>query len=85
MENNFYIATTYSSGVYGAGPYGGTTTSSSGSGSSSSSGSNLSTSSGSLLTNTGFDIALIVTLASVITLAAVLIRFWKRPASNKTT
>jgi hypothetical protein len=37
-------------------------------------------SSGGVLTNTGFDIALIVTVACIIALAAVLVRFWKRPA-----
>ena len=39
-------------------------------------------SSGNILTNTGFDIALIVTVACVIALAAVLVRFWKRPAQG---
>jgi hypothetical protein len=40
-------------------------------------------SAGGVLTNTGFDILLIVTLACTIILAAVLVRFWKRPAKKR--
>jgi hypothetical protein len=34
------------------------------------------------LSNTGFDIAIIITIACVITLIAVIARIWKRPKRN---
>jgi hypothetical protein len=39
--------------------------------------------SGSILTNTGFDILLIVTLACTIAFVAVIVRFWRRPAISQ--
>jgi len=41
--------------------------------------------SGGLLTNTGLDIAVIVTLACAITLVAVVVRISKRPKRNTNT
>lgn len=68
-----YLAYAYNSGAYGAGAYEtGSNTAANGSG-------------GSILTNTGFDIAVIVTLACVITFTALVVRLWKRPGHNLST
>jgi len=40
-------------------------------------------SSGASLSNTGFDLALIITFACIIALAALVIRFWKKPKVTK--
>jgi hypothetical protein len=74
---NSYFSSVYGSGTYDGSTYNGATTSDS---TGSSSGS---ASSGGSLTNTGFDITLIVTIACVMLLAAVIIRFWKRSAKNE--
>ena len=72
MEHSFEVfGATYDCGSYGAGTFD--------NGSCSTSSTSGGTSSGSLLTNTGFDIALAVTVACVIIFAALVIRFWKRP------
>lgn len=67
---NNYLAVVYGGGKYATNVY------------SSSGDSSTASSAGSSLTNTGFDITLIITIASVILLAAVLVRFWKRPSKN---
>jgi hypothetical protein len=36
-----------------------------------------------LLTNTGFDLAVIITLASVLLIVAILVRAWKRSDKTK--
>jgi hypothetical protein len=79
MMHSFFFASTYDTGAYGACSYEtGSTTCSTGS-----SGGTASTtgSSSSVLTNTGFDILVAVTIACVITFVALLVRFWKRPAT----
>lgn len=65
-----FVAATYDCGAYGASSY--------------ETGA-CQTTGGGKLTNTGLDIALVVTIACAIALIAVLVRFWKRPAkkSNK--
>lgn len=42
------------------------------------------TGTGGVLTNTGFDIALISSIACLLIFAALVIRFWKRPARDVT-
>jgi hypothetical protein len=62
-----YGACSYGSSTYQNGTCQTTTTTTGGS------------SSNSLLTNTGFDILLIVTIACFLAFVALLVRFWKRP------
>jgi predicted MFS family arabinose efflux permease len=71
----YTFASTYGSGTYNTSTYNGATTTSTGSGSGSSAG-------GSVLTNTGFDVILAVTVACLIVFAALVVRFWKRPAKK---
>jgi hypothetical protein len=59
------FASVYGSGAYDSSTYNGAQSSTS--------------SSSSVLTNTGFDIALIVTVACVLALLAIIVRVWKRP------
>jgi len=68
MQYITYLATVYGQGAYNSSTYqdGGTG----------------SVSSGGLLTNTGFDILLIVTLACSLAFLALLVRFWRRPAKR---
>lgn len=72
-----FFATTYGQSPYNSNNYNGTNTTGS-SGGSSSGGS----AGGASLTNTGFDALLVVTLAAVILLTAVVVRFIKRPAKK---
>jgi hypothetical protein len=74
----YILASTYGSGAYNTSTYNGATSTSTGSGSGS--GGNAG---GGVLTNTGFDIALAVTLACVIVFVALAVRFWKRPGKNQ--
>ena len=62
------FAQTYGSGSYNSATYGQDGSTSAGS-----------STSGGILTNTGFDIALIISLACLITFVALMVRFWKRP------
>ena len=73
----YFFASTYGSGTYNTDVYNGsaTTGTSTGSGGGSSAG-------GGVLTNTGFDVILAVTVACVIVFAALVVRFWKRPAKK---
>lgn len=81
----FYLASTYNSGAYGASTYatstqhskGGSGSTHTGAGSTQTGGSSPT---GNVLTSTGFDIALAVTVAAVIMFSAAVVRFWKRPA-----
>ena len=70
LTNSF--AATYDTCAYGVSTYenGSCQTSGSGSGSSA----------GGLLTNTGFDLLLVATMACAIVFVALVVRFWKRPA-----
>jgi hypothetical protein len=88
------VAQAYGSSTYGSTDYqqsgsltgsgsgsntGGGTSGSNTSSGSTSTGTPASTSKGASLSNTGFDLALIITFAAVIALVALLIRFWKKP------
>ncbi len=73
-----YVAQSYGSGAYNSSTYqNGTTTASTAPGPNNSSGTT-----GSTLTNTGFDIALIVTIACTVIFVALVVRFWKRPTAK---
>ena len=66
---NIFAASTYNDSIYNGGTYNqGSTTSNTSSG---------------LLTNTGLDIAVIVTLSSILLLSALIVRIWKRNARSK--
>lgn len=65
--------------VYGGGNY-----DSAAYGSGSSTGTSTTTSSGGTLSNTGFDILLIASIACAIIFVALVVRFWKRPKVAKT-
>lgn len=87
---NYYytiFGATYNCGAYGASTYQnnscGTTTPTTGGTTGGASGGGTTGSSGTL-TNTGFDIAVTITIASVILLAAVLVRYFKRAPKAKT-
>ncbi len=56
--------------TYGSGSYGNTTY-------------QTSSTSGGILTNTGFDLLLIASLAGVLIFAALMIRLWKRPIKEQ--
>jgi hypothetical protein len=77
---SFTFASTYDSGAYGAGAYE-TSTTTAGGGTTSSGGTTAG--GGSVLTNTGFDIALIVTLACALIFVALVVRFWRKPKTNQ--
>ena len=64
---NYYFASTYGSGNYNSSTYNGTTGSSTGTDGSGA---------GGILTNTGFDVLLAVTLACLIIFVALIARFW---------
>ena len=66
------FGSTFDCGTYGAGTY---QNASCGSASSTSG-------SGSILSNTGFDILLIVSIAFALSLVALLVRIWKRPGKQ---
>lgn len=74
------FAQTYGSGAYGSSTYENGTTVTSGSAGTSSAGGGSGTTG--VLTDTGFDILLAVTVACVIVFAALVVRFWKRPAKK---
>lgn len=69
MTYAYLIASVYGSGNYDTSSYNGSST----------------TTSGGLLTNTGLDIAVIVTLACVIALVAIVVRVSIRPKRNTNT
>ena len=64
---NILLASVYNGGSYNSSTY---------------NGQNSSNGSPGLLTNTGFDIALIVTIACALSLAALVVRILKRPGRN---
>lgn len=72
------LAAAYGQGDYGSDAYNAQSTS--GTGGSTTTGANSGGSS--VLTNTGFDIALIVVIACVVVFVALIVRFWKRPAKK---
>lgn len=69
--NTNILASTYGCGTYGSGTYENNACASTTAGGS--------TGSGSVLTNTGFDLLLVATLAVTIIFIALIVRFWKRP------
>ncbi len=71
---------TYSCGAYGASTYSNGTCTSSGGG-----GTSGGTSSSGVLSNTGFDLLLVATLAVTIIFVALVVRFWKRAGKKSTT
>ncbi len=73
MNYPSYFASTYGSGSYDNSAYNGATATSTATGTSPGQSNN-----GNVLTNTGFDIAVAVTLASVIIFSALVIKFWQR-------
>ena len=74
----YLLASTYGGGTYDSSTYqSGTITSGTSNGASTNS------SAGGILTNTGFDLLLAATIAASLALAAIVIRFYKRP--NKKT
>ena len=75
------FAAAYGQGGYGNDVYNAQSTS--GTGGSTTSGGNSGGNPGSVLTNTGFDIALIVIIACIVTFIALIVRFWKRPAKKQ--
>ncbi|HXR49922.1 MAG TPA: hypothetical protein VN778_02755 [Verrucomicrobiae bacterium] len=84
MSSLYIFAQTYGSGGYDSSAYNASSTTGTGS----SGGSGTSTpgatgTSGGTLTNTGFDILLASSLACAIIFAALLVRFWKRPALER--
>lgn len=79
MNNGTILAYAYGSGPYGASTYATSGTTASTGSTSAPPSATPGASSGSL-TNTGFDIAIVVTLACLITLTALAVRVWKRPS-----
>lgn len=73
-----YITTLFGQ-VYGACAYGGSTTQTGACATAASNSFGGKTSSSNPLTNTGFDILLIVTLACTLMFIALMVRFWRRP------
>lgn len=65
----------YNSGTYGSGTYQDANTTTSGGGTTGSG-------NGGILTNTGFDFALVATIACALIFAALVVHFRKRPAKN---
>lgn len=75
------FASTYGSSTYDSSTYGGCTMQGSTCVPNTTGGAGgTTTSGGGVLTNTGFDVALVGTLAAVVLLSAVLVRFVRRPA-----
>lgn len=70
------FASTYGCGAYGGGTYATNSCATTTGGT---------TGSGSVLTNTGFDLLLVATLAVTIIFIALLVRFWKRPGKQSST
>lgn len=80
------FANVYNSGAYGAATYGGTAVTaqaggSSGSGAAATGGATV----GGTLSNTGFDILLVGSIACFLIFMAVIVRLWHRPAADKST
>lgn len=75
--NHIFFATAYGESQYNTNNYNGTTATGTGTG-----GSAGGSAGGPNLANTGFDVLLVITLAAVLMLTAVVIRFIKRPASR---
>lgn len=71
---NFYIAEAYGQGLYNANTYSNQSTTAEAPASTAAG-----TGGAGLLTNTGFDVLLAVTLACAIIFTALVIRFWRRP------
>jgi len=81
------LASAYGSSTYDSTTYGGSTNVNTNTGSNTSGTGAASTSSGGttsrgILTNTGFDMAVILTLAVVMMFIAILVRYWKKPGKN---
>ena len=77
IKTNIYLfGATYGCGTYGAGTYQNGTCSSTGGGTSGSANSGL-------LSNTGFDLLLIGTIAVTLILVALIVRFWKRSGKRQ--
>lgn len=72
----FYFASAYGSDTYNSSVYGSASTSTS-------TGTTTSSNGGTTLANTGFDLLLAATLASVIVFAALVIRFFRKPAGER--
>ncbi|HEV2403465.1 MAG TPA: hypothetical protein VGS08_04655 [Candidatus Saccharimonadales bacterium] len=70
---HFWFAQAYGSGAYSSCPYNGCTAT------------NTTTNTTNVLTNTGFMIAAIVTLACLIIVGAIFVRWWRRSTGNKPT
>ena len=80
VYNNISLfAATYDCGAYSSGSYNNSTCASASTGSTTGSGTS------GLLTNTGFDLLLIATIAVTIVFIALLVRFWKKPKTNLPT
>jgi hypothetical protein len=78
------LAQTYDSGAYGSSTYGGATTvTSGGTGTGGASAGGATSGAGGVLSNTGFDIVLAITLACTLIFVALVIYFWRRPAATK--
>lgn len=78
MQYTTYNLNNYFASTYGAGNYDSTTYQGS-----SNTITPASTSSAGVLTDTGFDISLIVTIAATLIFIALIIKFWKRPRSHR--
>lgn len=76
------LASTYGSGTYDSSDYNGSATGTGNTGTGSSSSSSGGTTTKGILTNTGFDIALILSLAVAIMFVAMLSRYWKKPSKT---
>jgi len=77
MEQSTYImANTYGSGIYNASSYENSTTSTSTAGANSSK-------SGGVLTDTGFYVLVVVSIACLVIFVALIVRFWSRPKYQK--
>lgn len=72
MPESVYLASTYNDSSYGTSSYNGTSTTGTGTSTTSATGGT------SPLTNTGFDLVAIVTVAALVLLVAVVARIWKR-------
>jgi hypothetical protein len=70
-----YFAQAYGQSAYSSSTYNGQNTTATGSAANGST-------SGGLLTNTGFDVAVVVTVACVAVFAGLVVRFWKKPTKQ---
>jgi predicted MFS family arabinose efflux permease len=73
------LAQVYGGGTYDSGAYQGSTSSGTSTGSGSGS------AAGGILTNTGFDLLLVATVAITIVFVALLVHFWRRPSKKLPT